>query len=382
MELTTYESLTFTEIRVSFANIPNRLRNPLGRFNGKPVPDYGSRMEEQFENETKIIEPDASEQIWKEPTLFNLTFLWLMNNENICNRKPDEPEDIRLMPIIVHTARSHFEERLALRRTWGAIPIYKKWVLRFVFLLGEADLGTNPEMNQDRLQEQEKKLQEEQNKYGDLVIGSFIDSYHNLTYKHMMGYKWILNFCRHATFVLKIDDDMFIDIMRWLDWRTADLEKVAENPNAVIPEYFCHTFGGTGPIREKGSKWYASVEDWPDEHYPDYCSGWAYASIVSLLGKLYSVHRDIKFFWVDDVFATGALMEVVKKKYNYKPEVRHIWGEVTGDIADYRPLCDSGNFTAERKFKAVVYVPRGELFERDMMCMWNKTLHDSSYKFT
>lgn len=236
-------------------------------------------------------------------------------------------------------------------------------------------------MNQGQHEQQEKRLTAEQNIFGDIVIGSFIDSYHNLTYKHIMGYKWVLNFCPNATFVLKVDDDMFIDILRWLDWRSTDLDKMEEDKSVKIPDIYCHTFGGTKPIREQGSKWYASVEDWPDEYYPDYCSGWGYGITVDLIEKLYSVTQDIKFFWVDDVFATGALMEAMKKKLGWTPEYKHIWGNVTTDIGEYRPMCNHQNWNATREFRAVVYVPRGELFERDMMCMWNKTLHDSTYKW-
>lgn len=175
---------------------------------------------------------------------------------------------------------------------------------------------------------------------------------------------------------------MFIDIMQWLDWRTKDLEKLRQDPSTRIPDLYCHTFGGTRPIRMKGSKWYASKEDWPEDFYPDYCSGWAYGISVELIETLYSVSNDRKFFWVDDVFATGALMEVAKKKYNFKPEVVHIWGNVTSDVSEYRYFCTRGDYSAKREFRAVAYIPRDEYFERDMMCMWNKTLHDSTYNFT
>ncbi|CAL8072289.1 unnamed protein product [Orchesella dallaii] len=393
LELSTYETLNFAEIRLAIVRLPHRL-NQIKNWQSdsetvtndvsKGALDPGETLEEQAPEETIVFdyERDRPPEFWEFPALLNLNFTWIKNNESICVRNPDDPADLRIMPVLVHTARSHFQERLALRWSWGSIPVYKKWDIRFVFLLGEADRGSNPEVNQKQFEEQEKQLDAEQDEYGDLVMGSFIDSYKNLTYKHLMGYKWVLNFCQNAEFVFKIDDDMFIDIIRFLDWRSDDLDKLAENKSAVIPECYCHTFGGTKPIREKGSKWYASEEDWPDEWYPDYCSGWAYEITVDLIKKIYSVSNHIKFFWVDDVFVTGALLEVAKKVYEYKPEIRHIWGEVTGDIKDYRPICEMGKFELERKFKAVVYVPRGEFFERDMMCMWNKTLIDKNITFT
>lgn len=34
-------------------------------------------------------------------------------------------------------------------------------------------------------------INEESERYHDLVQGNFVDSYRNLTYKHVMGLKWI-----------------------------------------------------------------------------------------------------------------------------------------------------------------------------------------------
>ena len=48
--------------------------------------------------------------------------------------------------------------------------------------------------------------------HGDLVQGSFTDSYRNLTYKNVMGLLWVTQFCSHAQYIVKTDDDMFLDI--------------------------------------------------------------------------------------------------------------------------------------------------------------------------
>lgn len=181
-----YESLSFFEIKAALANLPYRW-NPINPSpplqNHLPTFMSTGQLQEQQENETLVFE-DGELPLWKQPNLLNLkNFTWLMNNEDLCRLDPQSPENTRLLPILVHTARHHFRERLALRSTWGAIPIYKNWDVRFVFLMGEADRGSNPEVNQQQLEEQEKRLKAEQKIFGDLVIGNFVDSYHNLTYK-------------------------------------------------------------------------------------------------------------------------------------------------------------------------------------------------------
>ncbi len=219
----------------------------------------------------------------------------------------------------------------------------------------------------------------EQIKYGDIVSGSFIDTYYNLTYKHLMGYKWILNYCPNANFILKCDDDMFIDLMQWLDWRDSDLKKFKSNNSStnLLPEYYCMPFKNTKPQRDNTSKYYVSWEEWPEEYYPEYCSGWAYGISVKAIRKLYTVSSPETFLWMDDAF-TGVLRRDAEKRFNWTPVIRDIDSEVTTDFwSTYRPFCEdlSRDWNEERKFKTVVFIPREEL-ERDMMCMWNKTKFD------
>ena len=45
-----------------------------------------------------------------------------------------------------------------------------------------------------------------------MVLGDFLDTYHNLSYKNVFGKLWVSEFCEQADFVVKTDDDMFIDL--------------------------------------------------------------------------------------------------------------------------------------------------------------------------
>ena len=50
--------------------------------------------------------------------------------------------------------------------------------------------------------------------HGDLAISSNIDTYQNLTLKTLSAFRWMQTFCSSADFILKIDDDMFIQTQR------------------------------------------------------------------------------------------------------------------------------------------------------------------------
>ena len=58
----------------------------------------------------------------------------------------------------------------------------------------------------------QKQLEEESSKYGDIIQGDFLDTYHNLSYKAIMGNLWVAEFCSQAEFVVKTDDDMYVDL--------------------------------------------------------------------------------------------------------------------------------------------------------------------------
>ena len=58
----------------------------------------------------------------------------------------------------------------------------------------------------------QRSLEEESQEYGDLVQGDFLDNYYNLSYKAIMGNLWVAEFCSQAEFLVKTDDDMFVDM--------------------------------------------------------------------------------------------------------------------------------------------------------------------------
>ena len=58
----------------------------------------------------------------------------------------------------------------------------------------------------------QEEIEKENLLHGDLVQGDFLDSYKNLTYKTVMGHMWVSSFCSQAEFVVKTDDDIYVDL--------------------------------------------------------------------------------------------------------------------------------------------------------------------------
>lgn len=112
-------------------------------------------------------------------TLVNLNnFDFVMNNASLCMERENDIHS-RIV-LVVHSERSHFEQRYAIRNTWGSIKVYKQWHLHLIFLLGI-------DFHYDPLSYTEIKLRDEWKLYGDIIMGNFVDSYKNVTYKHLMG---------------------------------------------------------------------------------------------------------------------------------------------------------------------------------------------------
>ena len=104
------------------------------------------------------------------------------------------------------------------RRSWGN-PDIPRVETRLLFLIGRRRCflrnysyplkyysGSKTDENMQKI------LEEENGKHNDLVQGDFLDTYHNLSYKAVMGYMWVAEFCSQADFVVKTDDDLFVDL--------------------------------------------------------------------------------------------------------------------------------------------------------------------------
>ena len=214
---------------------------------------------------------------------FQHNFKYLIENHVVCNPLSGE-EQVDLL-ILVTTTPSNFERRHALRDTWLTHTKNNTGKVRHVFLLGKVKDG--------KIQ---VSLQKESMTYNDVVQESFIDSYANLTYKTIMGFKWASQQCKTAKFILKTDDDMFVNVPAVLNIARA---------NAVLLQ--THVVGNCKqrphPIRNKKSKWYTSVESFPGKlFYSGYCAGTGYLTSLNVVKKVFEVSPNVPFFHLEDVY--------------------------------------------------------------------------------
>jgi hypothetical protein len=226
-----------------------------------------------------------------------------INNQN--NRSHDNEEDVTLL-IVVKSALKHFDRRNAIRKSWGFEKRFSDVVIRKVFILGNCVDRTDINDCQDL-------IDDEFNRYKDIVQADFEDTYYNNTIKTMIAFKWIVEHCMRAQFILFVDDDYYVSIKNLL--------KFIRNPTNASPLidsetdtnklneyqfdgrlYSGYVFSSSTPMRHKMSKWFVSLQEYPYSYYPPYVTAGAFVlSNLSLL-DMYFASFYTKHFRFDDIY--------------------------------------------------------------------------------
>uniref|UniRef100_A0A224YN57 Hexosyltransferase n=1 Tax=Rhipicephalus zambeziensis TaxID=60191 RepID=A0A224YN57_9ACAR len=192
----------------------------------------------------------------------------------------------------VHTAPRNIEKRHFLRRTIGDPKIASEMNSAIAFFLGEApDLNDHEAVLGEALRE------------GDVVVLNFTDTYKNLTYKFLLGAKWVSDNCllEPTAAVVKLDDDVLVNLFA--------LSAYLNSGVMALTGIHCQVWTGAAPFRTRKSKWYVSQNDYALRVYPPYCAGAAFIMQPSVLFALYETSSHVPYFWVDDVYITGILGE-------------------------------------------------------------------------
>ena len=141
-----------------------------------------------------------------------------------------------------------------------------------------------------------------------MVFGEFIDSYRNLTKKMVLGIEWAAEHCLKAKYVMKADEDSFINVLELVQW----LEEYHQ-AKGQKPLYMGAALIDKKPYREKDSPWYVSEEEYPEPTYPPYVSGTGYVFSGKLLTELSNSVKAVRLFPNEDA-CFGNLMQYIKVK--------------------------------------------------------------------
>ncbi|KAF4533142.1 hypothetical protein B566_EDAN007953 [Ephemera danica] len=182
--------------------------------------------------------------------------------------------------IVVHSAMPHSKQRQAIRESWGASTALPSQV-RLVFLVAK---GANGETAADT-------------HIGDVISANFIDSYRNLTLKSVAMLDWVTQNCPNIQFLLKCDDDVFVNIHNLL----TELNLINYQSDAIIGKIA----SGWKPIRNEASKYFMSVAEFAPSILPNFTTGPAYIITGPLVPSLFEAALAEHWLTLEDVFITG-----------------------------------------------------------------------------
>ncbi|KAL0268796.1 UNVERIFIED_CONTAM: hypothetical protein PYX00_010611 [Menopon gallinae] len=192
--------------------------------------------------------------------------------------------------IVITSAPKHAEARSAIRQTWGHYQLRKDVAIAFI-------VGRSPDVK-------ESVIREENDLYGDIILANFVDSYNNLTLKTVSILEWVDNYCGQAKFVLKTDDDMFINIPKLLQFIGNHLKDKRKIFGKLAKKW--------KPIRKKTSKYYVSVKQYRNSLFPDFTTGPAYLMTSDVIHDLYMTALEKTYLKLEDVYTTGIVAQEEK----------------------------------------------------------------------
>ncbi|KAH7972502.1 hypothetical protein HPB52_012728 [Rhipicephalus sanguineus] len=242
---------------------------------------------------------------------------------------------------MIASAPSNTRRRNAIRSTWGRPSTEQS--RRFsqgkstttvlpVFLVGECEHPS-----------QARLIRKEAQEYGDMLVGTYLDSYRNLTLKTVHGFLWVADHIR-PSFVLKTDDDCFVNVDILLDVLAETVvfqsepvvtgvvrknsasavpsgdvdirEQVVTPPSRVksatrlpSPLYVGNVRWNNQVVRNPRNRWFVSEKDYARSQYPPYGSGAGYVLDARALDVLTRNVRRVRPFANEDAYVGTVLSE-------------------------------------------------------------------------
>ncbi|XP_014677811.1 PREDICTED: lactosylceramide 1,3-N-acetyl-beta-D-glucosaminyltransferase-like [Priapulus caudatus] len=220
---------------------------------------------------------------------------------------------LHVVALIVSAPRNH-ANRDTIRATWGAALRRRHGdddPSAFLFVLGDP-----------RNASLQAALADEDRRHGDLIQADFIDSYFNMTLKHLVALRWAVRRCRgDVSFVLKTDDDVVVNTHRLLPY----LSSLPATDEALL----CYVNKNPRVFRDE-TKWRISRALYAAATYPDYCAGPAYVVTPRVAARLFDATLAIRPMFVDDVLVSGiarlhAGVRLMRAPYQLRPADFTMW---------------------------------------------------------
>ncbi|KAF5394654.1 Hexosyltransferase [Paragonimus heterotremus] len=244
--------------------------------------------------------------------------------------------------VLIKSCSTCSDNRVNARNTYMQQKLWNNFRVQFAFVTGmptEArrekydfdGVWIQPynghQTNQTTLEATQKLLQES-DVHQDLLIGSFSDTYYNLTLKMMLTFRWTAAFCKNQALVyLFLDDDYSLV-------PSSVIRLIRKMPFTVRP----YLNGGTAmpdlivrhPSKSSSwaGRWSVSANELPWTRYPSYSSGAAYILGSELVIDAAIAMAFTRYYRLDDAYLGFVWNKIDSRVYTIR-QMKHTINNLT-----------------------------------------------------
>ncbi|XP_028658375.1 N-acetyllactosaminide beta-1,3-N-acetylglucosaminyltransferase 2-like [Erpetoichthys calabaricus] len=185
----------------------------------------------------------------------------------------------------------NFENRQAIRESWGKSGKVNNITIKAIFLMGRQDPSSGP-----FFPNLEGLLKLERDNYKDVLLWDFKDTFYNLTLKDVLFLEWFDKNCAGVRYVFKGDDDIFLNTESLAELVASHITG-KESPDLFQGQVIYNA----SPLRNVKLKYFV-----PDSlyagTYPPYVGGGGMVYTGDLARKLNRMTKRVVLFPIDDVY--------------------------------------------------------------------------------
>ncbi|XP_059173035.1 beta-1,3-galactosyltransferase 5-like [Physella acuta] len=261
----------------------------------RSCPNHNMEIFELHNRRAEVKVLDAVIQFLSTPAINEHHYAYLYNNYKAC------AGGFYKILFVVPSEPASFDKRNLIRRGSIAEFIKRKQNAKLLFFLGrpaaeENDIDIQLSINQ------------EIREFNDIVQEDYEDVYKNGYIKYMSMLKWASIYCRKAEYVIRVNDDVEIDLQVMTDALNSTRSVFI---NYVVGLKVTNVSVVRDASQAKLTRYYLTHQEYPEDTLPPFIYHIAAGFPIRTAMRLYQAALRVPVLKLEDVFITGLCPQLV-----------------------------------------------------------------------